>query len=585
MILYLHVIVAVGSALELINWEKDGNMDLYNLNKITSFALEPENKVNFEHWVSQKEVVDYLEDEAKDDYIIVYASLPHSLIYSVFIPNVEINEDAIEDLKKWDCHPYLLWRVGDSSRIEHSLSGSRSKILSTGEQIVFGRSFEGVNNNKSYYELNQKLAHVLGIHYVEERKSWCKLDFHGDMVDVFKVVQINSGLPWNDTGIIICANKEELSDYISIENLTLIRMFDFTRYKSGNLVLWGSNRGAEEFRTSASAYFSLSVTPGIGSYSRGFQFIDLSIPKEQIVKRGWLVDKPHKGYCSYIAYDWKNNIVSEISCDPAGLSNYFTKSNLPFDTTPAFFKPEVLLKYKNDRAKYTLGNRTITCRSAWSLQTFDVNSAGQVHTYLRYLSQLPYKEQLYWKQYNEEPKAPLSERAFKTDFEGERDEIYDPLLSLKRNLHSLYDEGAHWWTLRDEGAINKVHYPYTESTDEWADEILNLDQLLIEGLEEKWLRKKAKELGCNPKGQLRALKLLEIILIALEFEEEHAKKIMTPFHVVHNLRLIKAHTSGTEAESERKNALREHGSFKKHFEKICGDCDESVRIITEALKK
>jgi hypothetical protein len=365
-------------------------------------------------------------------------------------------------------------------------------------------------------------------------------------------------------------------------------MFDFTRYKSGNFSGWDHSRDSEDLESSASIYGSLSITPGTGSYSRGFQLVDLSIPKERIVNRVWgrPIDEAPKKYCSYIAHDWKNKVISEISCDPNCLSNYFTESDLPFEITPAFFKPEVLSKYKTDRAKYKLDSRCVSCRGAWHLENFDINSAGQVHTYLIYLSRLPYEEQLHWKQYNEKPKAPLSERAIKTDFEGQFYEEYDPLPSLKRKLDQLHSYGAPWWVLRDESAPDKVHYPYTESKDEWAEEILNLDQLLVEGLQEKWLRKKAKELGCNPDARLRALKLLEAILVSLGFEEDHAREIMTPFHVVHNLRsTLKGHTSGTEAENERKTALKEHGSFRKHFENICSSCDESVEIISEAIKE
>ncbi|MGU9951192.1 MAG: hypothetical protein ACNYPH_02565 [Gammaproteobacteria bacterium WSBS_2016_MAG_OTU1] len=558
-------------------------MDLYTTDKIYSFGLEPENEIDFEHWTSQKGVVDYLEHEAKDEYIIIYASLPHTFIYSVFIPNVEINEKAIEDLKEWDCDPYSLWGVGDSSRIEHSLSGSRSEILNAGEQIVFGRSFKVINNDKSYYELNQKLVHALGIHYVEENDAWCKLDKHGDVVDVFKVLKINDRYPGNQTRIIIYAKREELSKYVNIEDLTLIRMFDFTRYKSDEFVSWDNNCESKEFGNSTSVYGSLSITPGIGSYSRGFQLVDLSVPKEQ--SGGIFSDKEYKKYCSYIARDWRSNTIKKISCHPDCWVNQFTESNLPYDITPAFFNPEVLLKYKSDREKYKLGDRSISCRDTWHLETFDVNAAGQVHTYLVYLSKLPYEEQLHWKQYNEEPKALLSERAFITDIKGEWDEIYDPLLSLKQKLRNLSGEGAPWWTLRDKDALDKVQYVYTKSKDEWDDEILNLDQLLIEGLNKKWLSKRAEDLDCEFKEDDGTLNLLEVVLVTLDFEEKHAKKIMEPFRVVHKLRSIKAHTSGTKAEIARKNALKEHGSFKKHFEKICVDCDKSVGIITEEFKR
>ncbi|WP_044124416.1 hypothetical protein, partial [Vibrio cholerae] len=108
------------------------------------------------------------------------------------------------------------------------------------------------------------------------------------------------------------------------------------------------------------------------------------------------------------------------------------------------FKPEVLLKYKTDRDRYTLNSRSVYCRGAWELKTFDVNSAGQVHTYLIYLSHLPYEEQLHWKQYNERPKAPISKRAMENDIEGKWSNDYDALLSLKDKLEKLNSQGVPW---------------------------------------------------------------------------------------------------------------------------------------------
>lgn len=563
-------------------------MDLFNLKKIYSLAIEPESTTDFDLWSSQEEVVSFLDEEAHDEYVIIYASLPHTFIHSAFIPQPELTDELVNDLLKWRCNPFSSWGLtcsADDAWIEPPLHSSGSETLSKGVQIVFGRSFEGINNNQSYYEINQIISHVLDVHFAPERNAWCRLDDHGDMLDVFKVIKIDD-LPRNESGTIICAKKGVLSEYSSVENLTLIRMFDITRYRSGNFSGWGNERQSTEIGNSKTIHGSLSVTPGTGSYSRGFQLIELNVPKEQIVNRVWgrSADEEQKKYCTFIAHDWKNQIISEISCDPSCLSNYFTESDLPFEITPAFFRPEVLAKYKGDRSKYKLDTRSVSCRGAWHLETFDINSAGQVHTYLIYLSRLPYEEQLHWKQYNENPKAPLSERAIKTDFEGQFYEGYDPLPSLKRKLQELHSQSAQWWVLRDDNAPDKVHYPYTESKDEWAEEILNLDQLLVEGLQEKWLRKKAKELGCNPDDRFRALKLLEVILVAVGFEHDHAREIMTPFHIVHNLRsILKGHTSGTEAENERKNALKDYGSFRGHFEKICSDCDESIEIITKAI--
>ena len=390
----------------------------------------------------------------------------------------------------------------------------------------------------------------------------------------------------NETGILISIQKHALGSYASLTKAKLLRMFDFTRYKSESF--WGWNGDNESsFEKYDTIFSSFVVYPGYGSYSRGIQIADIRIPQEKINNWFWgkRVNKSDKRYETYIAYDWKNKIIREISCDPSCLANYFTESDLPFEITPAFFRPEVLSKYKSDREKYNLKSNSVTCRGAWYLKTFDINKAGQVHTYLIYLSYLPYEEQLHWKQYNEKPKASVSERAIKIDFEGQFYENYDPLRSLKYKLDKLYRWNVKWWKLRDRNAPNKVHYPYTASKDEWAEEILNLDQLLVEGFEEKWLRTQARNLGRNPNPKFRSLKLIEECLVGVDFDEDHARQIIDPFRKIHHLRSkLKGHTFGQEAEMIRKTSLAKFGSFHKHFEHICAECDESLEIVIEAFK-
>lgn len=564
-------------------------MNLFDLKEVTTLGIEPSGYDAFNEWIAQREIVPFLQEEATDEHIILYASLPHTFIYSVLIPSLELDKNSIEDLMKWSCNPFSTWGLACSSDkvwIDDPLSSAGSSILGKGEQILFFRNFEGDESNNSYLEINQKIAHVLGLHHVPERDAWCVLDKFGDIEDIIKIFK-PSNFQNNQTGKIVTIKKTALSDYTTIQKYNLLRMYDFTRYKSGSFSSWGDNRKSTEFGDNTNIFGNLNIEPDNGSYSRGFQLIDIQKPEEEIIDKVWGRETPKDNiqYASFIAHDLKNKVIAEISCNPSCLANYFTESKLPFEITPVFFKPEVLLKYKADRSKYRLEDRSVTCRGSWYLKTFDVNSAGQVHTYLTYLNDLPYEEQLHWKQYNEKPKAPLSERAVKTDFEGDWFDEYDPLPSLKHKLDKLGNSNPGWWTLRNNDSPQKVHYPYTNSRDEWSEEILNLDQLLIEGLEEKWLRNKAKELGRKPDARLRALKLTEECLIAVGFDNDHAHQIMSPFHLVHNLRsILKGHSWGTEAENTKKTALKEFGNFKKHFEKVCSDCDESLEVIMDAFK-
>lgn len=559
-------------------------MNIYDLSGLKLLFDEPSSDDDLYLWYQQIDVCDFLSSDESDEYVLLYASLPHVFLHAILLPEAYAQKENFENLMRWSGNPFSSWGVSCSSKdvtIENPLSSFGDKSLTYGEQIIFARSFEGINGGETYYEINQKIAHSLELHYVAERKSWCKLDSHGEIDEVIKIVKIDKDK--KEVGTVICVKKNVLGEYAGIEGHKLFRMFDFTRYKTGDFNGWGSERNPIEINSN-NIFGSLNVVKGIGSYSRGFQISDIATPKDLIISNVWGSSEEEKEYCSYIAQDWKNKEIKEISCNPSCLANYFIESDLPFEITPAFFKPEVLLKYKTDRDRYTLNSRSVYCRGAWELKTFDVNSAGQVHTYLIYLSHLPYEEQLHWKQYNEPPKAPISKRAMENDIEGKWSSDYDALLSLKDKLEKLNTKGVPWWKLRDKSAPDKVHYPYTSSRDEWAEEILNLDQLIVEGLEEKWLRRKAKELNLNPDARLRALKLIEVILVGVGFETEHAREIMTPFHVVHNARsILKGHTLGQEAEELRKNAITDYGSYKNHYEKICSDCDESLEVITNAL--
>lgn len=564
-------------------------MDIFNREPLLlTLAREPEDSESFKYWIQQQDIFPFLENEILDEHIILYASLPYVLIYAVLVPDEELDDSGIQDLLGWEHFPYSSWSEVSSSDeiwIEPPLSDSGNELLSQGEQIIFIRSFAGDHSQDEYYEISQKITHVLDIHFMPERNAWCRLDRFGDIEDVIKIVKLDN-FDKNEIGIVITMQRKSLGHYANLTDSKLIRMFDFTRYKSESFYGWqGENKTSSE--EDNNIFSRLVVHPNYGSYSRGFQIVDVSSLVKDLDKEllGNIFENTEKKYETYIAHDRKNNVIQEISCNPSCLANYFTESDLPFQITPAFFKPEVLLKYKTDREKYQLESNSVSCRDTWHLEKFDINEAGQIHTYLIYLSHLPYEEQLHWKQYNEKPKAPLSERVTKRDFEGEFYQQYDSLSSLKYKLDKLDGLNVKWWKLRDRDAIKKVHYPFTTSKDEWAEEILNLDQLVIEGFEEKWLKARAKILGRNIKDNLRALKLIEECLIGIDFEADHARQIMSSFHEIHNLRSkVKGHTSGQEADTLRKAALQKFGSFRKHFEHICSECDESLDVLINAFK-
>jgi len=328
----------------------------------------------------------------------------------------------------------------------------------------------------------------------------------------------------------------------------------------------------------------MGQSSGTASYLRGFQIIRPTVSKKDVIGRYETGEPKERQYSTFIAYDWKHGMVRKCSSDPKQLANYFVKSDLPYEISPVFFRSEVLQKYKADTDKYQVRNRSITCRHAWHLQTYDVNEAGQVHTYLKYLSYLPYEEQLYWKSFNEPPRGPISRQAFRTDFEGKWDLEYDPLQSLMQILRDLHEAHVPWWTLRDEDLIEKVHYPVTKSADEWAKELHALHKLLVEGFVTSELRSWAKNLGRKIDPQWKSLKLIKEMLRGLASGEDQVREIVEPLQELNFLRSkVSGHSSGKEAKRIRAGVLKQHKTYPNHFRQLCTQCDRAVRALRTLL--
>src|SRR5690606_13667254 len=114
--------------------------------------------------------------------------------------------------------------------------------------------------------------------------------------------------------------------------------------------------------------------------------------------------------------------------------------------------------------------------------------------------------------------------------------------------------------------LDRVHYPVTSSQEEWESELGRLHQLLVEGLNQTHLKAVVRETGQPLDPRHRSLKLLELSLIGLGFEDDHAYELLGPLHELHNLRnKVVSHTPGSEAEELISGINRNHPGFPEHF--------------------
>lgn len=537
----------------------------------------------------------FLTRQQESDFVVLYGNADASgsslYVTSLLIPASEAHLKRRGRFTEWSGGPFdspscgLVYGGNEGARVEYNESNAhcREPRFKNGKRLVFGRDFDGFRDAKSYFELHQELTHAHGLHWVLERAAWCRLDDSGDVIDLAKVDEI--ALPGGDGAKTVSLSRELLNLHMAATNTCLVQMFDSTVTPSK---FHGFDGGDEKEFCDPTRHMVMKycLDSHGASYFRGAQIIFSPLNAKELGAKIYFADKAPKEFASFITQDFKNKRVTEVSCNPAHMASYFQpESPLPFQTSPVFFRPDVLDKYKADPDKYTLESRSITCRNSWSLQTYDVNEAGQVHTMIRYLGDLPYAEQLYWKSFNEAPKASISKRSYTTDFEGSFDSTPDGLRSLKLTLDDLGHRQPAWFTLHEKALVGQLHYPLTTSNKTWNDTLIGIAKCAVEGLKKSYFETNSKKLGRVGDPLWGSLKWVREYLIGMQVDTDRIDELMFPLVETQRLRSkLSAHAAGNEAATIRKELLKEFGSPKAHIENLATKLHASLVTLDAIMR-
>jgi len=547
-----------------------------------------------ENWLqSAEEGVQFLKHTCESNKeIFLYASGPHCHMESILVLRDRVTPPNHADLAAAHLMIDDTWLIQRSCSgkkdhriyLEPPLSFAGCQTLEGGEKLVFRRNFEGVKNYQPELELNQKLVHSLELYYMDESSAYCRLDRHGDLEKIITVFDDKNSDHLQRTCAITIRGRD-LAKYMALSSTAFVTKFDFTRFRSGSFYGWGETE--RKVFQSKDLYYQYGVMPNHASYANGHIVLHAKLTEDDLIEE-WKAEEDSRNmqYTSFKILDRKNKKLVETSCGPEYIVNYFTKSDLPWEISPAFFRPEVLLKYKNDPEKYTIKDRSINCREAWHLETYDINEAGQVHTYIGYLAKLPFEEQLYWQSFNEWPKDGISKRAFQTDILGEFSTEDDPLAELKGIIKSLDRDAPSWWNPRGEVLIEEVLHPATDTIEEWGNEILALYQLVVEGFRVKGLRSIIGDHEGTYEKRWGSLKLIEVMLSRLGRTEEEARNLVQPLKELNSLRIsAKAHGNPAGRQAAVVNARKSHGNLREHFQNLVGSIRDSIKKIVSILSK
>lgn len=329
---------------------------------ITRLDKVPVDSKTFSEWIEAEAHLDFLRRNARDSELVIYASGEYTFINAVAVPNDRLVPVNKQDLMQWNFSPhtsiasYVTGGGREDVWVERGLSGTGTKTLEGAVQLIFGRAFEGwTGSGRTYYELHQEYAHLTGIHWRPEKRAYCRFNEHGDLEPI---VSVTSREDKASKMALVSFKWEPLEEYLAASNASLVRMFDFTLLRRSGFSSW-SDEPTQEINESSNFFYRRKVMPGYAAYTRGIQIIVPHRTPQAVftgITDGWY-GKRNKRHAKFIALDWRNKRVTEISTDPAATTNYFQAEGnmLPFELSPAFFRPEVLLKYKADRDKYTVG--------------------------------------------------------------------------------------------------------------------------------------------------------------------------------------------------------------------------------------
>jgi len=554
------------------------------LDEIQSLSIIPEFGTNeYKEYLKQKEFIKFLLDINRNE-LPVYISHHGMFINSLFFPSKYLKENYIDNLLKWNfCSDDLLSGYGyhfykgkKRIKIFKPLEFGVPDLLKKAKPFILLRYFEGRIGKKSYIEICSFFIQLHNLHFIDEKNAYYVLNKSGEIEEIIKIYYLQDY-------IIVTINKNLLDIHLFLTNSVLLRFFNRKIYHDWSFITREKKR--EEYKlidedheifANRIIIFNEKDSP-IASSLRGFNIIRNYQSYRRIISILNSNEELNK-YEKFIAWDWKNKRIAECSCDPNELCNYFVKSNKPHEMSPVFFKPEVILKYKQDAEKYSICNNLISCRGIWGIP-FEVNEVGQIYTYLIYLSGIPYSEQLYLKSYNENPKAGISEKSIKENFRGEFDLTYEPLSELKESLHILQNSKSELWSCNNEELYNILNYPLSDSLEEWQNEIHNLDKLVIEGLNNSYIKKLSKSLNCY-KENLGSIKLLKEILISKNFNNDEITIIIRPLCEIHFLRTkFFAHRKSEKTDNIRKEIIKKYNDLKNHFYNLIKSVDNSIKLL------
>lgn len=553
------------------------------LSRIADLNQVPASPDKYETWISASDHLDFLRTNADSEELIIFArAAPSSFVHAVLVSEECMTSSDQETLLHWRGSP-LVDSCASYNNRQGNIYINRStpfgpKSLRSARPLVFGREFSGLGENrKVYYEILQEYLHVTDIHWCPARDSYCRFDENGDHEAVVSV----TSKPTGSKLTLISFRRTPLEAYLTASNSVLVQMFDFILGRK-SFESW--HLGEKKLMLDDKRiFYSQKIIDHDAGLARGIQIIRPRHKRSQILASLGEKTTSREHHEEFVALDFRKRVVIKISTDPDSTTDHFQAetNTLPSELSPAFFDPEVLIKYKSDPEKYTVSQYSIACRGGWQL-SYGVNEAGQVHAYICDLRYIPAKEKVYWRSFNQPPRTSISEASFRADFLAQWPNNIEPLQEILDRLMEWNKSTIDWWKSPDRTLFQRISTPRTSSRKEWSDAFIILSQLVVEGFSIGYIRAKLDENDIEFSKEEKSLSLIKKILKHRNSGGENSELTgLTTAQLIRSK--AGAHAGGSKAESLANDALKKYGTYSDHFESICKKIAQELDLIEKVM--
>ena len=350
------------------------------------------------------------------DYIKLYREINKSEWITIFEENATKNYDN-------DIFTFCAMFKGTNKELKNYLSkydwGFRTNSFGKSTFTQYGDDVEyisGIQEDEfeyliairyfdkypSTYEINPKLIWYGNLRHIGEEYRQPKTDEVMIMANAYRVK----------------IRTSYLKDFLAANQSYLSVVFDHRRYFKENEL---KSKKDYDVYSDENFYmcYALSKVESYSDLKVSYDYCSSIIGKAIVFP----YDKPqHEDYRYFYEKDKFETFVigvdditgEEISfeCDNSKLANNFgDNSNNPHFLTGTYFNIKVLDKYKSDPQNYEVKDSEISYLGDWGIP-FCINNENKVIVWLGDWGRIPYKEQQYWKVFNEIPKGEIEEKFF-----------------------------------------------------------------------------------------------------------------------------------------------------------------------------